>query len=78
MTNDPYSLARSMRTNHPILMNLVDSSATLHVGPRVEEGIPIIDDPDLGTGIIPVPGNVTVVTLPTTSSGVGRVLERCL
>ena len=35
---------------------------------RIEEGIPTIPDADLGSGIIPVPGNVTVVTLPTTSS----------
>jgi hypothetical protein len=29
----------------------------------IEEGIPPIPDPDLSSGIIPVPGNVTVVTL---------------
>jgi hypothetical protein len=65
ITNDPYSLARPMRTNHPVLTNLVDSSPDSFTWVRrVEEGIPIIDDPDLGTGIVPVPGNVTVVTLP--------------
>jgi hypothetical protein len=65
ITNDPYSLARPMRTNHPVLTNLVDSSADSFTWVRrLEEGIPIIADPDLGSGIIPVPGNVTVVTLP--------------
>ena len=65
MTNDPYSLARSMRTNHPILLNLYDSSANSWTYLRpIEEGIPIIPDPNLENGIIPVPGNVTVITLP--------------
>jgi hypothetical protein len=65
ITNDPYSLARSMRTNHPILLNLYDEAEHSFTWVRpIEEGIPIIPDPDLQSGIIPVPGNVTVVTLP--------------
>jgi hypothetical protein len=65
VTNDPYSLARSMRTNHPILTNLVDEADNSFSWVRpIERGIPLIPDPDLGNGIIPVPGNVTVITLP--------------
>ena len=65
ITNDPYSLSRPMRTNHPILLNLVvPSPNSLGWSSRLEEGIPAIADPDLGNGIIPVPGNVTVKTLP--------------
>lgn len=65
ITNDPYSLARSMRTNHPILLNLIEEAPNSYsfVHP-VEQGIPQIPDVDLGNGIIPVPGNVSVVTLP--------------
>ena len=65
ITNDPYSLARAMRTNHPILIQLLDEAEhTLTYVRRIEEGIPTIPDPDLANGIIPVPGNVGVVTLP--------------
>lgn len=65
ITNDPYSLARSMRTNHPILLNLVDEAPNSFSWVRpIEQGIPLIPDPDLQSGIIDVPGNVTVVTLP--------------
>jgi Carboxypeptidase regulatory-like domain len=65
VTNDPYSLARSMRTNHPILLNLYDEAPHSWTWVRpIEEGIPQIPDPDLSNGIIPVPGNVTVITLP--------------
>jgi Carboxypeptidase regulatory-like domain/TonB dependent receptor-like, beta-barrel len=65
ITNDPYSLARSMRTNHPILVNLYDEAPNSFTWVRpIEQGIPLIPAPDLTSGIIPVPGNVTVVTLP--------------
>jgi hypothetical protein len=65
ITNDPYSLARAMRTNHPILIQLLDEAADswTYVRP-IEQGIPTIADPDLANGIISVPGNVAVVTLP--------------
>ena len=66
VTNDPYSLSRSMRTNHPILVNLYDEADHSWTWVRpIEQGIPIIAEPDLAGGVIPVPGNVTVVTLPT-------------
>jgi len=65
VTNDPYSLARPMRTNHPILLNLYDEAEHSFSWVRpIEQGIPAIPEPDLHSGIIPVPGNVTVVTLP--------------
>jgi hypothetical protein len=65
ITNDPYSLARSMRTNHPILLNLLDEAEHSWTWVRpIEQGIPVIPDPDLRSGIIDVPGNVTVITLP--------------
>jgi hypothetical protein len=65
ITNDPYSLARSMRTNHPVLLNLYDEAEHSFTWIRpIEQGIPAIPDPNLASGIVPVPGNVTVVTLP--------------
>jgi hypothetical protein len=65
ITNDPYSLARPLRTNHPILLNLnVLSPHTLAFASRLRDGIPPIVAPSLGDGIIDVPGNVSVITLP--------------
>jgi hypothetical protein len=65
ITNDPYSLARSMRTNHPILLNLIEEAPNSFSWVRpIEQGISLIPDVDLRSGIIPVPGDVTVVTLP--------------
>jgi hypothetical protein len=65
ITNDPYSLARPMRTNHPILLNLtVDAPNSFSYAGRMADGVPSIADPDLGNGIIPIPSNVTAFTLP--------------
>jgi hypothetical protein len=65
ITNDPYSLARPLRTNHPAVLNsLVDAPNSLAYVSRTSEGVPLIPDPDLGNGIIPVPSPITVFTLP--------------
>lgn len=65
ITNDPYSLARPMRTNHPILLNLtVQAPNPFAWAGRTADGVPPIPDPDLGNGIIPIPSNVTAFTLP--------------
>jgi hypothetical protein len=62
---DPYSLARALRTNHPVLSELVVPSANSlsAVGP-LSSGIPPIAAPDLGNGIIPIPANVSAQTVP--------------
>jgi hypothetical protein len=65
LTNDPYALARPMRTNHPVLINLnVDAPNSFGFARRLEDGIPLISVPGLGNGIIDIPLNVAAVTLP--------------
>jgi len=65
ITNDPYSLARPLRTNHPVLINLVVPAAHSWAwAGRLADGIPAIREPDLGNGIIPIEGNITAFTLP--------------
>jgi Carboxypeptidase regulatory-like domain/TonB dependent receptor-like, beta-barrel len=65
VTNDPYALARPLRTNHPAVLNLLLPAPTsLAYVSRLQDGIPEIPDPDLGNGIIPVPSPITVFTLP--------------
>jgi hypothetical protein len=63
ITNDPYSLARPLRTNHPAVLNLIVDASGLSYVSRTSEGIPPIPEVELGNGIIPVPGAVTVFTL---------------
>jgi len=63
---DPYSLARALRTNHPILIELVVPALNaLSASGRLADGIPPIPVPSLGNGIINVPSNVSTQTVPT-------------
>jgi hypothetical protein len=65
ITNDPYSLARPLRTNHPAVLNLLlDAPNSLSFVSRTSQGIPAIPEVSLGDGIIDVPSPVTVFTLP--------------
>jgi hypothetical protein len=65
VTNDPYALARPLRTNHPAVLNLLlDAPNSLAFVSRTADGIPLIPDPDLGGGLVSVPSPITVFTLP--------------
>lgn len=67
VTNDPYSLARPLRTNHPAVLNLLlNAPNSLSFVSRLSDGIPDIADPDLSSGVVPVPSPITVFTLPDT------------
>jgi len=62
---DPYSLARALRTNHPVLTELVlQAPNTLSAASRLQDGIPEIVAPGLGNGIIDIPNNVSSQTVP--------------
>jgi len=62
---DPYSLARPMRTNYPLVIGLdiIPPNAFASSG-RVRDGIPAIQTPDLSQGVIDIPNNVVAVGLP--------------
>jgi hypothetical protein len=62
---DPYSMARAMRTNYPVIVELdrVAPNSWQPAG-RLREGIPQITVPDLGNGILEIPGDVYANTLP--------------
>src|SRR5262249_1492549 len=65
ITNDPYALARPLRTNYPILLNLNNDAVNgFQFVSRLEQGIPAATAPNLGNGIISIPSNVSAVTLP--------------
>jgi hypothetical protein len=66
ITNDPYSLARPMRTNYPVLANLVVQAPNASFGwaGKTADGVPAIPNPDLGNGQIPIASNFTAITIP--------------
>ncbi|MGH8246146.1 MAG: TonB-dependent receptor domain-containing protein, partial [Gammaproteobacteria bacterium] len=67
ITNDPFSLQRPLRTNFPVLLiqNIVPpNNETFGWAGRIQDGIPRVTVPDLGNGIIDVPGTFAVITVP--------------
>jgi len=64
INTDPYALARALRTNHPVVIdfNVVGANSYQPAG-RLDDGIPPIPVPDLGNGIIDIPGEVAATTL---------------
>ena len=64
ITNDPYNLARSLRTNHPILLAMIiPAPIALQPAGLLREGLPPMRPPDLGNGIVDVPANIAVNSL---------------
>ncbi|MGH9162781.1 MAG: TonB-dependent receptor, partial [Vicinamibacteraceae bacterium] len=65
ITNDPFALVRPMGRNYPVqLIQVVQAPHSYAFASPLEDGIPEVDIPDLGSGIIPVPGTFAVTTLP--------------
>ena len=64
VSTDPFSLARLFRTNYPsiVAMDIVAADSFGFVG-RTEDGIPPVPIPDLGNGIINIPGNVIATAM---------------
>jgi hypothetical protein len=64
VSTDPFSLARLFRTNYPsiVAMDIVAPNSFGFVG-RTEDGIPPVPIPDLGDGIVDIPGNVIATAM---------------
>jgi carboxypeptidase family protein/TonB-dependent receptor-like protein len=64
ISTDPFSLARLFRTNYPslVVMDIVAPNSFGFVG-KTEDGIPPVPIPDLGNGIIAIPGNVAATAM---------------
>ncbi len=65
ITNDPYALARPLRTNPPILINFnLQQPNSLQPASRLRDGLPIVPVPDFSSGLLDLAGNIAVTTLP--------------
>jgi len=64
ITVDPYSLARPMRTNYPLLVVLnINGANAFQPAGRLRDGIPVIPEPNLGNGIIDIAPQVAANSL---------------
>ncbi len=65
ITNDPFSLQRPLRTNYPVLIiQNLSAPNSFSWASTLAEGIPKPVIPDLGNGVIDIPGTYAVVTTP--------------
>jgi len=59
ITYDPYSLARPMRTNYPLLLvQTISGPNAFQPAGRLRDGIPVLRPPDLGNGIVDIASTV--------------------
>jgi hypothetical protein len=64
ITIDPYSLARPMRTNYPLLVVLnIQGVNSFQPAGKLSDGIPIIPTPNLGNGIVDIAPQVAANSL---------------
>lgn len=64
MNTDPWNIARAMRTNHPLLTaQTVNAPDSFLPAGTLQTGIPVLTEPELGNGIIPIPNTVVTNTL---------------
>src|SRR5258708_4240441 len=62
ITYDPFSLQRPFRTNYPVLLIQAITADSFQSTGKLSDGLPPVQVPDLGNGIIDVPGSFAVVT----------------
>ena len=64
ITNDPYSLDRPFKYNYPtLLIATYDAPNSYSWATTLQQGIPPVQLPDFGNGIIPLPAAYTTATL---------------
>lgn len=65
ITNDPFVSMEPLRANYPVLIPLnISGSNSFQPAGKLQNGIPPIQHPDLGNGIISIPNNVALATVP--------------
>src|SRR5262245_57325398 len=64
LTYDPFSLQRPFRTNYPVLLIQAITADSLQATGKLSDGLPLVRVPDLGNGVLDVPGTLAVVASP--------------
>ncbi len=74
ITNDPFNWARPLRTNWPIMAK--DGPVSPHsryFATTLRDGLEVINEPDLGNGLIPVSGNTVIRTFDENNATRGYI-----
>jgi hypothetical protein len=66
INTDPWNVARPMRANHPLLTaQTINPPNSFSWAGTLQEGIPVISEPDLGNGVVDIPATVVTNTMDT-------------
>jgi hypothetical protein len=64
ITYDPFSLQRPFRTNYPVLLIQAITADSFQSAGKLSDGLPPVQVPSLGNGVLDVPSTFAVVTSP--------------
>jgi hypothetical protein len=65
ITNDPYLETQALRANYPVLIPLVITAPNaLQWAGTLAGGLPPVTAPSLGSGVVSVPSNIAIATVP--------------
>jgi hypothetical protein len=74
ISNDPYNWARQLRTNYPIMyVQNLDAANSFSWGTTWRQGLPVVQEPDLGNGVLDVPKTAVVTTFDTNNAVRGYI-----
>ncbi|HZT32448.1 MAG TPA: TonB-dependent receptor [Bryobacteraceae bacterium] len=74
ITNDPYSLDRPLKYNYPtLLIQTYDPVNSYQWVTTLQQGIPAVQLPSLGNGILPLPGPYTTTTISPSAYNRGYI-----
>ena len=74
ITNDPYSLDRPFKYNYPtLLVQTYDPANSYSWVTTLQQGIPAVQIPSLGNGIIPLPAAYTTTTIDMSAYNRGYI-----
>jgi hypothetical protein len=74
ITNDPYSLDRPLKYNYPtLLIQTYDATNSYTWATTLKQGIPAVQLPSFGNGVIPLPGAYATTTIDTSAYNRGYI-----
>src|SRR5262249_8747877 len=65
ITIDPFSITEPLRVNYPVMLVLkLEGLNAFQRGGRLENGIPPMPVPNIGSGVVDLPSNIAITTAP--------------
>lgn len=73
ITVDPFNWARPLRTNYPIMQVDNINASGFNVGTTLRDGLPVVTEPDISSGVLPLPNSAAVNFFDNTNAVRGYI-----